>query len=447
LGIAGAALPAQAAPDPAQLTTSLTFLGTERAGNADGSIPAWTGGLSAPALPAGQPIDVKLFTDEAPLVVVSANNVAQYEKLLTPGTLAMVRKFDFRLKLYATRRTAAAPQYVYDNTAKNVTRSRLEPRGGQLGFTGGFGGVPFPVIDTQNPLTGGAQLIWNHLTSWRGVSRYSKFAPSFVVADGRLALSVASVSRNIYPYYDPGGSPDVYAGYFGKEHLYYKIPTNVQGEEKISWFSTDPETDADITWYLLNGQGRVHKVPDPEKAYAASNPAASAITALDEYSCFDGTPAQYDWRYLGKQEMLVPYNCNAMHFAAAQDVLGVKFPNPDIVRWEKYRVWVVEAVLRSGATNALARRRLYIDEDSWLALLGEAYDASGALIKYHTTYNRCIPSLPATCKQGSLVFDLTSGNYVYAGGVGFGTSAADEFAGPQPSALFDPEEMCARCSF
>ena len=43
---------AQTAParDPSLLTTTLTPFGAERAGNADGTIPAWTGGItSAPA--------------------------------------------------------------------------------------------------------------------------------------------------------------------------------------------------------------------------------------------------------------------------------------------------------------------------------------------------------------------------------------------------------------
>jgi hypothetical protein len=39
---------AQTAPNPQLLTTTLTPLGAERAGNAAGTIPAWTGGFNTP---------------------------------------------------------------------------------------------------------------------------------------------------------------------------------------------------------------------------------------------------------------------------------------------------------------------------------------------------------------------------------------------------------------
>lgn len=167
-GIAAAAMPLYAvaqsgAPDISLLSTTLTPLGAERAGNVDGSIPPWTGGLVSPPLPSDQPVDVKLFTDEQPLYTVDANNMAQYQSLLTPATKWMMSNWGYSIKVYQTYRTAAAPKYVYDNTALNVTRAQLDPRGGRFGLTGAYGGVPFPIIDTSDPLAGGAQLIWNHL--------------------------------------------------------------------------------------------------------------------------------------------------------------------------------------------------------------------------------------------------------------------------------------------
>ena len=45
------------------LTTTLTPLGAERAGNADGSIPAWTGGMTEPST---GPVAIEVFQDEQP---------------------------------------------------------------------------------------------------------------------------------------------------------------------------------------------------------------------------------------------------------------------------------------------------------------------------------------------------------------------------------------------
>jgi hypothetical protein len=488
-GIAGATIPAMqaqaAAPDSALLKTKLTPLGAERAGNADGSIPPWTGGLAEPLLPETQPIDIGVVYggDEA-FQTVDKGNVAQFATLLTPGTQEMIRKFGFSIKIFQTCRTAAAPQYVYDNTAQNVTRTQFDPAAVGMGFTGAYGGTPFPIIDTGNPKIGGAQLIWNHLTSWRGISLYTKYAPRFVVADGKLILSAVAISRFIYPYYDPEGGPETYKGWFSKVRRYC-MPLNLSGwspgywsgddpeqqklanaaswcspmwngDEMLTCFSTNATTTPDmmfcvrrasdeITSFVPMGTANAIKIPQEFNIYAGFDPAAAKIAGLDEYSCFNGTPMQYDWRFINKEEMLVPYNCNAMHFHPAQEVLQPKFPSPDIVRWEKHRVWIVEAQLKPGQTNALARRRLYIDEDSWLALLGEGYDAGGNMIKYHSVYNRCVGSLPATCELGSMVFDLTTGNYVFEGGVGYGNNRADEFAAPQPETLFEPQDMGIAC--
>ena len=79
----------------------------------------------------------------------------------------------------------------------------FEPAGGRFGFTGAYGGIPFPIIDTSDPLIGGAQLIWNHLTAWVGYSAVSTFRPDSVVIGGKLILVSGSFGRTIYPYYDP----------------------------------------------------------------------------------------------------------------------------------------------------------------------------------------------------------------------------------------------------
>lgn len=441
---------AEPAPDHTLLTTSLTPLGATRAGNADGSIPAWTGGLTAPALPAAHPVDIKLFTDEQPLHIIDAASMAGHQPLLSPGTQAMLQTTGLRLKIYPTHRTAAAPQYVYDNTAQNLGFATLDPRGGQFGFNGAYGGVPFPIIDTANPLNGGAQLIWNHLTAWNGYLRFSKFTPSFVVTSAGLTLAAASSAHSLHPYYDPNGSLITYMGYYSKSRAYYGSGTAMPADgfsQSLIWHSGNVTLWADIEWMLEPGTGRARKAPN--LAYGTPNPDTDGNAGFDETSCFYGNPSQYDWRYIGKQEMYVPYNCNAMHFSTAQDLLQPQAPNPDLVRWEKHRVWIVEASLRPGQINPLARRRLYIDEDTWQALLGEAYDASGTMIKCHALYNRCIPSMPGTVTQGWAAHDLRSGNYVYSGSVNYAHFTAAEYIMTKmpPHAVFDPQEQAAMACF
>jgi len=434
-----------APPDPGLLTTTLTPLGAERAGNADGSIPAWTGGLTAPPLPPDQRVDVELFTDEQPLYTVDGSNMAQYQDMLTAGTQAMMTKLGFSIKVYPTHRTAAAPQYMYDNTAKNVTRAKLDPAGGRFGFTEAYGGVPFPIIDTSDPSVAGAQLIWNHLTAWGGNSNYSLFNPGSVVIDGSLELVSATASRTIFPYYDPKGTLETFDGYYSKAFYTYKAPSSAVGQEQVVWHTTNVNVQPDIVWSLLNGQGRVRKAPD--QAYDAPSPAANGIANIDEASCFYGNPSQYDWTYMGKREMLVPYNCNAAALSTLQDVAGPKFPNPDIIRWEKHRVWVVEATLHPGEHNVNARRRFYMDEDTWHALLGEGYDADGNMVKVYTTYERCIPSMPGSIVQGTMTLSLLTDDYTYNGNVRYPPYKTGQFITPQPASDFNPQAMAANASF
>jgi hypothetical protein len=435
----------QAPADPSLLTTTLTPMGGERAGNADGTIPAWNGGMVSGPLPLTTNVAVPLFQNEQPLYEVNAGNMGQYESFLSEGVKYQISKFGLSLKLYQTHRTAAAPQYVYDNAAKNVTRAQFDPRGGRFGFTGAVSAPPFPIINTAEPLIGGAQLIWNHLTVWQGVSNHALFTPGTVIDHGEVILVNGTISRLIFPYYAPGVTPESYDGYYSKGHFYSKAPEKVVGQESLVWHSTNVNVNPDIVWTLLNGQGRVRKAPD--EAYDAPSPASNGIANIDESSCFYGNPSEYNWTYITKKELLVPYNCNALVFTDAQKVLGPHFPDPNVIRWEKHRVWVVEATLAPGSHNVMAKRRFYIDEDTWLALLGEGYDAQGKLVKAYTNYNICIPSLPGTIQQATSTFDLLTGDYTFNGKNNFGSFQSALLFGPQLDSYFEPQEMAATASF
>ena len=431
--------------EPKLLSARLTPMGSERAGNADGSIPSWTGGVVSAPLPPDQKVVPPMFRDEQPLYTVNAGNVAQYQDMLTPGTQTMITKWGLSLKVFQTHRTAAMPQFVYDNIAKNVTNAKLDPAGGRLGFTGGYGGPPFPIIDNAEPLTAGAQLIWNHLTAWDGYFTHSSFAPGCVVISGKLILVAGTFTRTTYPYYAQDGSLESFDGYYSKGHYYYRAPGAVVGEETLVWHSTNVNLHPDIVWTLLNGQGRVRKAPN--EAYDTPSPAANGIANIDESSCFYGNPSQYDWTLIEKREMFVPYNCNEMFFHTLQENLGAHFPNPDIVRWEKHRVWIVEANLHPGEHNVNAKRRLYFDEDTWLSMLGEGYDAQGNMVKAYANYNFCIPSLPGTIQQGEAIYDLLTGNYAYNGNLDDPPFRAGLFEDSQAASYFDPQLMAADASF
>ncbi|TLX69858.1 DUF1329 domain-containing protein, partial [Pseudomonas nicosulfuronedens] len=84
---------AAVAPDEAaQLGKTLTLFGAEQHGNADGSIPAYDGGLPTSTAPAGFVKDtgkwVNPYAEEKPLYSITAANMAQYADKLTEATKA-----------------------------------------------------------------------------------------------------------------------------------------------------------------------------------------------------------------------------------------------------------------------------------------------------------------------------------------------------------------------
>jgi hypothetical protein len=136
-----------------------------------------------------------------------------------------------------------------------------------------------------------------------------------------------------------------------------------------------------------------------------------------------------------------------MHLHTVQELMLTHFLNPDIVRWEKHRVWIVEATLHPGERNVNAKRRIYIDEDTWYALLGEAYDANGNMVKTYALYNECVPSLPGTTQQAEAIFSMVTGDYTLGGSVTYPPFASDTFIGPQAASYFEPQVMAANASF
>src|SRR3954463_2787464 len=99
------------AVDANRLGQDLTPLGAEKAGNADGSIPAWTGGITTP--PAGYTKGAHHpdpFKDDQVLFTITAANADKYADKLTAGSVALLKAYaDYSMPVYATHRTFSNP--------------------------------------------------------------------------------------------------------------------------------------------------------------------------------------------------------------------------------------------------------------------------------------------------------------------------------------------------
>jgi hypothetical protein len=436
------------AKDPALLTTKLTPLGGERAGNADGSIPGWTGGYTT--IPVGlQRNDYipELFPEEKPILTIDARNMAQYADRLSEGVMAMMTKYGFSVQVYRTHRTASAPQYVYDNTVKNMATAQLDPGGGRLGFSGAFGGIPFPIPDLDRPYDAGAQIMWNNQMGWAG-SAFTVEYYSYAVSNGQIELASVLVGGYQWPYYDPNGSYDTWKGDGMRQMLneQYVAPQNLVGQAIILWSYADPYKHPQAAWELLNGQGRVRRAP--EISFDTPSSFANGIINYDEYFGFDGSLEKYDWKCLGKKEMYIPYNNNKLFGIEPGTGMLPHFMDPSVVRFESHRCWVVEATLHPGERNVMARRRFYIDEDTWGIGLGDAWDSGDNLFHVNFVYNWCRPDLPGTVFGSSSVVNLQTGDYVLLSGpLNQSKHANFLYVDSIPAETFDPQHMAASAQY
>lgn len=403
VGAAALSLQPALASSADDLGKSLTPLGAERAGNADGSIPAWDGGYTKvdPSFKEGGKRSDPFAADK-PLFSITAQNVDQHADKLSDGVKAMFKRYPdtYRIDVYPTRRTAAAPQWMYDNTRKNAVEAKLvESSAGPIP-QGAYGGIPFPIPKN------GDEAMWNHLLNWRGTSVALHFRDYLVTAEGQPVLTVEGKGSQEMPYYYPEGSSANFDGNYWMYHLLNVGPPIRAGEQIVGYnnFNGD-KSQAHV--YLV-GQRRVRKLPNA--CCDTPTPATAGVMSFDELTVYWGRLDRFKWKLVGKQEMYIPYNTNKVHTVAKpEDLFAKHHLNPDHVRWELHRVWVVEAELAPGKRHQLPKGRYYLDEDTWQAVLADRWDASGTLAKTLWTLPAVLPDVPAVAQLSSGFYDLNSG--------------------------------------
>jgi hypothetical protein len=410
--LAAQAQAAVSTQEAAKLGTSLTQAGAEKAGNADGSIPAYAGGLTtAPAsFKAGDSMRPDPFASEKPVLVIDGKNVDQYKGMLTATTVELAKRFPtFRVDVFPTHRTVSLPQAILDNGVKNATGAKsLE---GGLAIDNVLPGIPFPIPQSGN------EAMWNFLLRYQGVSISSKYDSWNVDSAGVPSLATTGQANISYPIYENLSQPISSADVYYQMKLAYTGPARRAGEAVMLKDAANPLQQPRRAWQYLPGQRRVKLAPN--LAYDTPNPGTAGAGTYDDVFVFNGALDRYDWKLVGKQEMIVPYNTYKLTYV--QDPKSLTTPNhlaPDFVRWEKHRVWVVEGNLKAGARHIYAKRRFYLDEDSWTALASDQYDARGQLYRgsfafLSQSYDKQVPD-----STPFMIYDLVGGSYNINGVVG-----------------------------
>jgi hypothetical protein len=373
----GDALANATAEEAAQLGgRQLTPMGAERAGNADRSIPEWTGGItSAPTNYQPGEHHPDPYQDDKIVFTITPENLNRYAEHLTEGQKALLKTYPetWKMNVYPTRRSASYPQWVYDAVRANAVNAELvtEKKGG---VKNAAIAQPFPIPKS------GIEVLWNHLLRWRGVYVIRSNGMAAVTLRGYYTVVIAD-EEFAFPYGFHGATsikkkyPDVLFA------LKRKIiqPASLSGNGALVFEFLNQTVNQRKSWVYNPAFKRVFR--DPYFAYDRMAPLSDGLSTIDDYDTYNGSPDRYDWRLLGKKEVYIPYNAYRLHSdkVSYDDILKQGHINPDLARYELHRVWAVEGTLKKGETHIYSRRVFYIDEDSWQIAAAEAYDKDGKL--------------------------------------------------------------------
>nr|BAD11009.1 hypothetical protein [Pseudomonas fluorescens] len=238
----------------------------------------------------------------------------------------------------------------------------------------------------------GAEVLWNYRLSWQGADTfYSPFDTWLMTAGGKKIQATRARFWYQNPYYFKEGSLETFGSKFLIGKLATELPSSKAGEGLMTHWDMDPGKRA--AWQYLVGQRRVRRTPNI--AYDTPDFVTSGVGFFDEAFMVFGPTDRHDLKLVGKKELLVPYNNNRAAAAKSDDLVKPNFLNPDLVRWEKHRVWVVSATLKDGKRHVVPKRTYYVDEDSWQVLLVDGYDAQGKLGRHNYSLTLLAPEMPA----------------------------------------------------
>jgi hypothetical protein len=402
VGMSEAKVPASEA---AKLGDELTPLGAIRAGNDEGTIPAWEGGITQP--PAGYEPRMHHpdpFAEDQPLFTITTENADQYADHLSPGQKAMLDRYPetWRMNVYPTRRSAAFPQHVYDAAIANATTAELTEDGN--GVTGATLSVGFPI--PQN----GLEAIWNHFLRYRGESIQRTYGQATPTGGGSYTMVTIQESI-LLPYGTRGETIESINNRLAYFRQTVVAPPRLAGNILLVHETLNQKKEPRKAWVYNPGQRRVRRAPNI--AYDNPGTASDAQRTSDQLDMYNGAPNRYDWELVGLKEMYVPYNAYRIHSGNLKhdEIVKPGHINPEHARYELHRVWEVNATLKEGTSHIYARRTFYLDEDSWQIILVDAYDKRGVIWRVSEAHTINYYEMPLIWDTLTCHYDLQNGRY------------------------------------
>ncbi|HEX4843509.1 MAG TPA: DUF1329 domain-containing protein [Limnobacter sp.] len=432
-GIKGLVLMLALAACAAQAQTAkLTVMGAEAGANAAGTIPAYTGGLTNP--PAGfNPTlgHADPFANEKPLYTITQSNLAQHEQYLSAGQIALLKRYpNYSIPVYKTHRTAAFGSDMLAAIQAEKGKARVIHEG--LAVEGiQASSVPFPEPKT------GLEVVWNTLLR-RPAQSVESHTASFVAGAGIKPLAFSSSQTIAWaPAIGKAGSTLLFA-LIGESTR----PASQAGEALLVHDTLNFKDDARNAWVVNSGQRRVIRAPELVHSAPAGN--SDSLRTVDDIYGFNGSPERYEWKLLGKREMLIPYNNYRLSSKSLKydQLTQDAFLKPELTRFELHRVWVVEGTLKPGMEHIYSKRIMYVDEDSWYVALMDQYDMKGELWRIKMLYLMQAYDAPGMYVAGEVQHDMNARKSIFSAFQN--EEGATRFNVPAKNADFTPAALRKR---
>ena len=393
-----------------RLGKDLTPMGSQKSANKDGTIPEWTGGLQSPPSNVSYKIGDRHpdpYASDKILFTITAANMGQYEKNLGDLPKAMFKAYPdtYKMNVYPTHRSCAQPDGVYEVVKHNALNSVGSMDG--AGFSGAIRSTAFPIPSTSQ------EIMWNHTLKFRNF----KFTRQLVfAAPTRAGDFTTYVDQNEgYVLYSDPSKQDVselnnIAFYYISNTI---APARSAGNVILAHDTINISQGARKAWVYSPGTRRVRRAPN----IAYDNPLSNSdgLDTTDNFGGFNGSTDRYNWTYVGRQEAYMPNN----NYRFAQRDLQYKdilIPgghlNQDYLRYELQRAHILEANLRPNTRHLYARRKFWIEEDSWFVLQNSAYDGRGNLWRLHEQFAMTYYEVPVCDRVGAATYDLNARRYL-----------------------------------
>jgi len=342
--------------------------------------------------------------------VLDASNAAMAKDLLPPEILKHFEKGEYRNRIVSYPLGARWEKSFLESTEKNAGQLDVDARGtivekGSNKQPAYVYGIPFPLIDSNDPKAG-IKIVWNQfLAYWYGGSSFNRTLVSMLNRKGLDREIVANGWFHFYdgqtPKYRPQNPTNLQSQFLGV----VTKPADLQGTASLTWRYRDPDK-RDSVWAFVPALRRVRAVSPSNRSdgYLGSD------ISGDDGFFFDGKPEDFEFKLIGKKEGLRMVDPEALSGPVKIEALptggwstltdrnpptvGYRLPGWTGVPWAptdaalaKRTFWIVEAVPKDKY-YLYGKIELWIDAETWDGAWNRKFTWNGELVHNYQSMAR-----------------------------------------------------------